>query len=147
MKKYIQTDELQKLIDWDSIMNMGRYAGGHDSQMKGLFKGAEVVGHYNEGDYQGMVATCVKLPDGRYAVYNDYYGSCSGCDSWEGAGDEEVRNMCIQLSNSAYVFASLEDVKEFLSANDRTEWSSWGDTRDPLLSAINSNPSLVGQVK
>jgi hypothetical protein len=47
MKKYIQTDELQAVIDWDSILQMERSAGGHDAQMQGLFKGAEVVAHYN----------------------------------------------------------------------------------------------------
>lgn len=115
MKKYYQSDELQKLIDWENIMKMDRYAGGHDEQMQGLFKNAEVIGHWNEGDYQGMVATCVKLPDGRYVIYNDYYGSCSGCDGWEDAPDEQVKNMCIDLANGAYIFQTLEDVEEFLS--------------------------------
>ena len=35
MAKYIQTDELQNLINWQNIMPMSRYAGGHDEQMKG----------------------------------------------------------------------------------------------------------------
>ncbi len=135
---YIITDELQKLIDWDAIMVMPRYAGGHDQQMQGLFAGVEIIGHWNEGDYQGMVATCVKLPDGRYAIYNDYYGSCSGCDSWEDANDEQVRAMCVSLSNSAYVFNSLDDVKEFLSTpQEKGEWSSWSGVREGLLSEIN----------
>jgi len=136
--EYIQTDELQKLIDWDEIMKMPRCAGGHDPQMTGLFKGAEVIGHWNEGDYQGMVATCVKLPDGRFAIYNDYYGSCSGCDSWEGANDESVRAMCLGLSNGAYVFESLDDVKEFLSDPGKDkEWTSWSEAARNLLAEIN----------
>jgi len=114
MKKYIITDELQKLIDWDNIMEMDRCAGGHDDQMKGLFMNAKVIGHWNEGDYQGMVATCVMLTDGRFVIYNDFYGSCSGCDSWECASDEDVETMCINLANGAYVFKSIEDVKIFL---------------------------------
>lgn len=136
--KYIQTDELQKLINWEEIIKMPRYAGGHDAQMQGLFKNAEVIAHWNEGDYQGMVATCVKLPDGCFAIYNDYYGSCSGCDSWEDAGDEEVKTMCIGLSNSAYVFNSLDDVKEFLS-NPTKEggWSSWSGPANNLLAELN----------
>jgi hypothetical protein len=72
MNKYYQTDQLQKMIDWDKIMKMSRYSGGHDDQMIGLFKGATVIGHWNEGDYQGTVATCVLLSDGKYAIYNDY---------------------------------------------------------------------------
>jgi hypothetical protein len=136
-KKYYQTDELQSLINWEELMKMERYAGGHDSQMQGLFKDAEVIAHWNEGDYQGMVATCVKLNDGRYVIYNDYYGSCSGCDAWEGADDASVRSMCINLSNGAYVFQSLEDVKEFLSNQEKdNNWSSWSNVKGNLLSAI-----------
>lgn len=115
MKRYYQSDRMKDLIDWDQVMKMERRAGGHDDQMKGLFENSEVVAHWNEGDYQGMVATCVKLPDGEYALYNDFYGSCGGCDSWEDATDEEVVNMCKSLANSAYIFNNLEDVKEFLS--------------------------------
>ena len=139
-KKYIQDDSLQTLIDWESIMQMPRYAGGHDEQMQGLIKGAKVVGHWNEGDYQGMVATCIEIPDGRFAIYNDYYGSCSGCDSWEGAIDEEVKNMCIGLANGAYVFKTLEDVKEYLQSDKNdTAWSSWNNVKAKLLEAINEN--------
>lgn len=128
MKKYYQTDELQKLIDWEAIILMPRYAGGHDDQMTGLFKNAKVIAHWNEGDYQGTVATCVQLEDGRFAIYNDYYGSCSGCDAWEGASDEEVRKMCVDLANSALVFESLSDVKEFLSAGEPAENYEWFGT-------------------
>jgi hypothetical protein len=139
--KYIQTDELQKMIDWDSIMKMPRYAGGHDEQMQGLFKDAKVIGHWNEGDYQGMVATCVQLSDGRFAIYNDYYGSCSGCDSWQDASDENVKGMCINLSNSAYVFETLDNVKEYLAIpEEKGEWSSWSNVKGNLLNAINSQP-------
>ncbi len=124
MKNYIQTDELQSMIDWENLLKMERSAGGHDEQMKGLFKNAEVIGHWNEGDYQGEVATCVQLEDGRFAIYNDYYGSCSGCDSWEDATDEEARAMCINLANGAYVFSNLENVKEFLKTTDCGSWNS-----------------------
>lgn len=137
-KKYKQDDSLQNLIDWESIMKMPRYAGGHDDQMKGLITGAKVVGHWNERDYQGMVATCIQIPDGRFAIYNDYYGSCSGCDAWEDSTDEEVKNMCINLANGAYVFNSLEDVKEFLlSIETNTGWSSWSNCNISLLEEIN----------
>lgn len=145
MKKYYQTDEMQALINWEEIMKMDRWAGGHDEQMKGLFKNAEVVGHWNEGDYHGMVATCVKLPNSKYAIYNDYYGSCSGCDAWEDASDENVKSMCIDLANGAYIFETLEDVKTFLSDKSDSnrdgnyEWfDSYSCAGDNLLRAINN---------
>jgi len=141
--RYKQTDELQSYIDWDSIMKMSRYAGGHDDQMKGLFKNVEVIAHWNEGDWQGMVATCVRFTDGQFAgkiaIYNDYYGSCSGCDSWEDASDDEVHNMCIGLSNSAYLFDNIDDVKDFLRSvdeNAENDWSAWSTPATRLLSNI-----------
>lgn len=135
---YIQTTDLQELIDWDSIMAMYRCAGGHDDQMKGLFKGAIVLGHWNEGNYQGSVATCVRLGDNRVAIYNDYYGSCSGCDSWEDATDDEVRKLCIDLSNSAYIFPDLESAKAWLRnpTHEENGWNRWGGVAENLLSAI-----------
>jgi hypothetical protein len=117
-KKYIQTTDMQKLIDWDAIMPLNRRPSGHDEHMQQLFKGATVIGHWNEGDYQGVVATCVKLEDGRYAIYNDYYGSCSGCDSWSGADDDSVQKLCIDLANGAYVFQCYDDVIEFLESGE-----------------------------
>ncbi len=137
--KYIQTNELQAQINWEAIMPMSRYAGGHDEQMKALFKGSKVLGHWNEGDYQGQVATCVQLADGRVAVYNDYYGSCSGCDSWEDATDADVRKLCIDLSNSAYVFATLEDAMAWMeneAKGDKSEWCRWNECAVHLLDAV-----------
>jgi hypothetical protein len=134
-KKYIQTDKLQSMIDWENIMKMERSAGGHDAQMIGLFKGARVLSHFHEIGYSGTVATCVQLSDGRFAVYNDYYGSCSGCDAWEDATDEEVKNMCINLSNGAYVFDNLEDVKIFLKERAAHNYE-WDDCAEPLLKGI-----------
>lgn len=125
-QKYRFDDTLQNLIDWENIMEMDRCARGHNEQMCGLFKNAEVLGHYNSGDCQGTVATCVKLKLPRkrkpsFIIYNDYYGTCSGCDSWKDADDDDVRSMCISLANSAYVFDSLEDVKEFLRTGETHE--------------------------
>lgn len=144
MDTYFQTDELQELIDWETIMPMPRYAGGHDKQMKALFKNTTVIAHWNEEDYQGMVATCVRFNDGKfkdcYGIYNDYYGSCSGCDAWEDANDGDVRKMCIDLSNGTLVFKNLEDVKLFLQNPTKGEkrWSSWITSNSGLLENINS---------
>ena len=136
-KKYYQTSNLQNQINWEEIMSMSRYAGGHDEQMQSLFVGTEVIGHYNEEDYQGQVATCVKLLSGEYAIYNDYYGSCSGCDAWEDASDEDVKKMCIDLSNSAYIFETLDDVKEFLSVDHDSSQYDWCGVAQGLLEEIN----------
>ena len=128
-----QDDNLKELIDWEAIMPMPRYAGGHDDQMCGLFRGSTLIAHYNEGDYQGVVATCVKLEDGRFVIYNDYYGSCSGCDAWEDASDEDVRAMCINLANSAKIFDTLDEVKDYLNLGSSNDNYSWGEVGLRLL--------------
>ncbi len=145
--KYYQTDQLQKMINWEKIMDLLRYAGGHDDQMISLFKDSVLVGHWNEGDYQGEVATCVCLSDGKYAIYNDYYGSCSGCDAWEGATDDEVRAMCIGLSNDAYVFESLTDVVDYLTTKDKDKYSWNGKCSEGLLKSIQDNISAMRDLK
>ena len=40
-------------------------------------------------DYQGDAQVIVAFDDGKIAFYSWSYGSCSGCDSWEGI-DERV---------------------------------------------------------
>jgi hypothetical protein len=145
--KYYQTDEIQKMIDWEKIMKMNRCAGGHDDQMIGLFKDSTLIGHYNEGGYGGQVATCVQLSDGKFAIYNDYYGSCSGCDAWEDALDENIRAMCIGLSNDTYVFNNAYDVIEFLKLDNKDRYSWDLSCSDGLLQEIMKNVSIVRDVK
>lgn len=125
-KLYYQSDKLKDRIDWENIMKMPRYAGGHDDQMRGLLKDVTILGHWNEGDYQGYVATCVRLNDtGEVVIYNDSYGSCSGCDMWEDATDDDVRQMCTQLACGAYIFKNLGDCIYFLKHIDKETSFDW----------------------
>lgn len=53
--------------------------------------GAKVHSDEMYGSYRGAWMAHVTLPDGRSGFIIDYYGSCSGCDSYEatfGYGDE-----------------------------------------------------------
>jgi hypothetical protein len=141
-EKYYQSDKLADRIDWESILPMERYAGGHDDQMKGLLKDATIIAHWNEGSWQGYAATGARLNDtGEIVIYNDSYGSCPGCDVWDGATDDDVRQMCRQLACGAYIFKNLEDCKEFLAGPiDKTksiDWT-WSNTAGNLLNNINS---------
>lgn len=145
-KLYYQTDKLQEKLNWDVLMDLPRYAGGHDDQMTNLFKDATLIAHWNEGDYQGSVATCMYIKDFGYAIYNDYYGSCSGCDAWESASDEEVRHMCIGLSNGAYIFEHIDDVIKYLN-NDRDNYAWNGMSGVNLLEEIYKNITVIREMK
>ena len=139
--KYEQRGELIDRINWDEIMPMDRYAGGHDEQMKGLLKNVKLIAHWNEGGYEGQVATCVQLNDTKeIVIYNDYYGSCGGCDAWEYASDDSVVTMCKQLAGGAYIFKTLDDCIEFLSSpKDERSYNWEGATSSGLLELIRLN--------
>jgi len=80
-------------------------------------------------------------------IYNDYYGSCSGCDSWENANDEEVEYMCKNLANSAYIFenifGTIEDVINFLSLENVENYSWSKNLREGLLEEIKNNKEYL----
>lgn len=128
-----QSSELQKLLNWPVLMKLPREAGGHDDHMKNLFLDASVIAHYNSGDYQGVVVTCLRLADGRFVVFDDYYGSCSGCDAWEDASDEDISKLCIDLANRAYIFDTRDDVKQFLSTATLDQWHSVYQDLDQII--------------
>lgn len=120
--KMMKTTQLQELIDFEKCMAFDRYAGGHDEQMQNLFKGATVLAHWNEGDYQGAVATAVRLEDGRFCWYQDSYGSCSGCDAWEDCTDDEARQLLIGLAIDAEVFDTLNEMLAHMIQGDAASW-------------------------
>ena len=127
---------LRDLLDWDTLKKLEPCAGGHDDYMKSLFKGATVLAHWNEGDYQGEVATAVQLADGRYCWYQDSYGSCSGCDSWEDAAWDDVQELCKGLASDAEVFATKEEMLADMLRPRAESWKSdAGSNLHKLLAA------------
>jgi hypothetical protein len=110
MKKH----QLLDLINWDAVLAAPRYAGGHSDVMAAIFEGnAKVLCHYTENDYQGTLAIAYQFPDGGVAIVTDYFGSCSGCDSWEDASDDSARLMVTSLVTSARLFDTVEEAREF----------------------------------
>jgi hypothetical protein len=109
------------LIDWDKVMNVDRYAGGHIEVMEAIFGDrAQIIARYVEEDYQGTEAFAYEFPDGTIAIITDYFGSCSGCDAWEGAADEEARNMIRSLAIDARLFPNRQEAREFCETGCKT---------------------------
>lgn len=101
-------ENIENLIDWNEVLNQPRYAGGHEEVMKAIFGiKSEVIAWWSDNDYQGTVAIAHKLNDGRIVIMTDYYGSCSGCDAWDGASEEDARRMVHDLIMSAKVFENI----------------------------------------
>ena len=119
--------DLEQLIDWPHVMKQPRYAGGHEEVMRGVFgEGSEVLAWWHKQDYAGTVAIAHGLSDGRVVVMTDYYGSCSGCDAWENADDENARKQILDLVHHAKVFATVEKAAEWCANVDpKTEPSEY----------------------
>ena len=128
---------LKDLLDWEQIMQQPRRAGGHAEVLRVLFKGAKVIAEYSTDDYQGTIAMTYQLADGRFVVLSDYFGSCSGCDSWEEADDEDAVRLCVTLANNAHTFNRISEALVFLASTDGdANYYEWHDTAVPLIGAL-----------
>lgn len=110
-------------VDWQKVMSAPGYAGGHEEVMKSLFgDNAKVIAEYIEDDYQGTEAFAYEFPDGTVAILTDYFGSCSGCDSWEDSSDEDARKMIESLVHSTRIFPAKQQAAEWsATVEDRAE--------------------------
>lgn len=106
--------ELKDLINWGKLLKQTRSAGGHQEVMDNMFDGAKVLASYIEDDYQGKEGYVYKLQDGRIVLMNDYFGSCSGCDSWEDSSDKDARTLIIDLCNNAKIVDTIQEAIEYL---------------------------------
>lgn len=134
--------DLEKQIDWQTVLAQPRYAGGHEEVMRNIFgKNAEVIAWWSDNDYQGTIAIAYEFPTGEVAIMTDYYGSCSACDWWEDSGEQDARNMIVGLCGSARQFQNRAAAKEWCANINRDEkpweypWDSarnlnWANGRD-----------------
>lgn len=132
---------LKDFLDWDRIMKATRSAGGHQEILDVLFINGVVLGYVSTGDYQGNVGYAYLVygytHTAKIVVISDSYGSCSGCDAWETAGDESVRQMCTNLANDAHTFDTIEETIEWLNkAKDDAAYWDWRELGGPLADEL-----------
>ena len=110
----VKKEDLEKYIDWELVMKQPRYAGGHDDIMKNIFgSNAKVIAEWIEDGYQGSEAFAYQFNDGTIVLATDYFGSCSGCDNWDGATDEEAKGLIREIISSSRVFPSVSEALLF----------------------------------
>lgn len=98
-------------INWETVMLVPRYAGGHTEVLDAIFREkAKIAASWLEDDYDGTVIYAYEFPDGTHALISDSFGSCSGCDAWEDSTDEEARAMIQSLVSSARLFPSRDEL-------------------------------------
>ena len=109
----IEKAALPGLIDWRAVMQADRNAGGHTEVFDVLFVFAKVIDSNFEGSYQGSLAYAYELANGQVVIVCDSFGSCSGCDAWEGADDDDCRSLVQTMVNNARVFPDRESAREW----------------------------------
>lgn len=127
-------------------MVQGRW---HKTVAKTLPDG-EVVFSTGLCDYQGYVAIVARLDDGRWLHYSWSYGSCDGCDAWEGVPEEDVKEDILKgaaIMDSAHFADYLVSIKaseaSWLRDNSvEAEYSSYeehvGLTVDQLVDMVST---------
>ena len=104
-----QSDLLER-IDWDRVLQAERYAGGHEEIMEAIFGGSEyVIASWVEGNWQGeeVFAYCV---EDCYVLISDYFGSCSWCDGYEDASDDDIRAQITSIVASSRIFPDKQEL-------------------------------------
>lgn len=69
-----------------------------------------------ESNYSGYVDIDVLLKNKKVFSYKYYYGSCSGCDDWEGRGLEHNQIMA-EMYKKATIF-SIKEYKAWIRMNN-----------------------------
>lgn len=138
---YKPLEMLKDQLNWSLIMTQPRNAGGHTEIMDCLFTDAKVLASVVEDDCQGTLGYVYQLTNNDIAIVSDYFGSCSGCDSYENASDAEVRNLCIQLANNAHVFPNTREAFLFLreAKQDNAAYFELKGLVDPLIKELYKN--------
>ena len=96
---------------------------------------AELIWESSTDDYQGSCNVLLRLTDGRFAHYEWSYGSCSGCDEWEGREDEVPGIM----RDTAVYFDDMATLGRYLRLEDK-------DARYPSANSP-TNASIPGMVR
>ena len=124
MAKYLYNNKY--IINFKEIMSLERDMKGHEEQMKKLFLDSKVIAYHLDSALSGGdAATVVLMPDGAFGLYDDYFGTCSGCDSWINAGDEKAKYLCKAIASNAKFFSSLEDIVEYLDEEINNSVHNW----------------------
>jgi hypothetical protein len=94
-----------------------------ESDVFALLPDGEVVWAEGTEDYQGFERIIAKLDDGRYLFYSWSYGSCSGCDSWEGKPAEMEQD----VKSGAQYFADIDVLRQFIKSTDFDRYHSYSE--------------------
>lgn len=120
----MERHQLLSMVDWDNVMKASRDAGGHEDVMQKVFYEhiAVVFASWIEKDYQGNEIFAYLFKDGYIVIIQDSFGSCSGCDSWKGASDEDAKRLITTMVDSARIYKNIDEVLNYMENVDSSDY-------------------------
>ncbi len=85
-----------RIIPWKDSRALGARWGEEVAAALGLEPDTALIYDYGEHYYQGSASFIARTKRNEFVIYAWSYGSCSGCDSWE--GQEETIAPKVQAS-------------------------------------------------
>lgn len=109
--------------------------GSYKYLLKGIHKDVDWKSIVYTGSYQGELY-CLGVLDNKYYYVKTGYGSCSGCDWYEGnvgtvEGLQEIQD---ELKRDIREFDSLEEFLEYFNREEVTGWRK-DETKEFLIKA------------
>lgn len=114
--------KMSDFINWETMLDgkrTSRCSGSHIEQLSNLFKDSVVIASNSNGYYQGddclvfLFTPADPKIEPKLVLVTSYFGSCSGCDSWDGANDKHLGELLIAIANNARTFNSFEEIDDF----------------------------------
>jgi hypothetical protein len=117
-----------KLIEWeDTVASSCRWS----EYAEELIKDWAILWEDSEADYQGS-ACVLAYKNNAFRYIEWYYGSCSGCDSYEDLSEAEVRE---EFKKCLMDFKNVDTFCNWIKMLYETN----GDRADDICNAINSS--------
>lgn len=105
--------DLLNYVDWTW------YAGEQLDALKFYLKGVDIIWTYQENHYQGECFAILKT--GKYYLWRDSFGSCSGCDALDDSGLVEgleyIKSTLVEGNTKE--FDSIKDLIAYLESPDK----------------------------
>jgi len=127
-KLYKQKD----LIDQCTIKKYGAVEGyGRSAMIKAALPEEAELQTYSTDGYQGKMAFVIRL-EGEIWLHNDYFGSCSYCDSFI----DNQENWTEKMMRKAYCFDSEENAIEYLETTEDHSWNGYEPISRPTIEMV-----------
>lgn len=85
----------------------------------------DILWEDSQEDYQGHASFLAKKGN-KYCFYEWWYGSCSGCDTWEDAGLTD-KQIIEEMTNTSLFFNGKKELKKWLDMLSGNPISNHGD--------------------